>query len=240
MKKLFLIFLALPFLISCDKEKEQEQDRGIVVNNKLMQQNLLIMYDKNKDGILSKEEALEVKEIIVTNSYEPIDGLENFPNIELIDVTLSYFSELDVSMCTKLKKLFCRQNKLKMLDLRANSGLEILECYDGKLEYIDVSGLKNLNSINCADNKIKFLDIKNTPNLRLMACYNNKLMHLYLDSSPQLKELLCDENLFKELDISKNNNLTNFYCNGLEVLYMKEGQTIQYFRVSGSTKIVYK
>ena len=239
MRKIFVIVLVISCIASCDKE-----DGGIVMKNKYMQGILLEMYDKNKDGILSKEEALAVTEINVILSKEPIDGLENFPNVEIIIVNGGKFDKLDVSMCKKLKKLYCIQNKLKILDLSANLELEELVCYDGELTYIDVRGLLNLKILNCYDNKIKFLDIKNTNNLRTICCDNNKLTHLYLSSSPQLEELSCDRNFIETLDISNNLNLRALWCYGsenfLHTLFMKEGQTVEKLAINSSVKIVYR
>ena len=75
MKKLYIILTVFCF-ISCSKI---DVEQGIVLNNKKLQNFLLNYYDENKDGIVSKEEALAVTVISLSNSQEPIDGLENFP-----------------------------------------------------------------------------------------------------------------------------------------------------------------
>ena len=83
MKKLCVI-LATACLISCAKDKPEIE--GIAISNKELEEYILACYDKNWDGVLSKAEALQVTEIYVQNSQEPIDGLENFPNLEWLNI----------------------------------------------------------------------------------------------------------------------------------------------------------
>ena len=201
--------MAIACLISCTKDKPEQ---GIIVNNKALQRFLLALYDANKDGILSEEEALNVTQISVTFSQEPIDGLEHFPNLELIDVTGGEFTSIDVSKNTKLKQVFCNQTKLATLDLTNNLELEMLNCGMGEIKSINLGNKPKLTWIYCGQSKLTSLDVSGCHNLTVLGCYDNLLTELDVRNSPHLEWLSCSSNQFETIDVSKNIKLTNFNC----------------------------
>ena len=92
MKKIY-IFLILIVLFAC--KKDETKIKEIRVQNPGMQAFLIGAYDKNHDGKLSEEEALEVTAISVPDSQEEIDGLENFPNLEILYLPREKFIKMD-------------------------------------------------------------------------------------------------------------------------------------------------
>jgi hypothetical protein len=212
MKKLCIISLMIACCVSCSDNIGQDIVKEVKVNNKKLQSFLLGLYDQNKDGILSEEEALNVTQINVIFSQEPLDGLENFPNLELLEITGGEFTELDVSKNFKLKDLFCRQNKLKSLDLSNNSELELLACESGELQSINLGSKPKLTKIFCAGNKLTSLNVDGCPDLNLLYCGVNLLTEINVGNNPNLEWLYCSSNQIATIDVTKNQKLKYFHC----------------------------
>ncbi|MDR2125649.1 MAG: hypothetical protein LBP63_02300 [Prevotellaceae bacterium] len=261
MKKTFIIILAVACLFSCEKI---DSDKGIVVNNKKMQDFLIAFYDKNKDCKLSEEEAFNVTHISVTNSQEPIDGLEKFPNLEILYIPSGKFTKLDVSKNAKLRQLHCQEHKLSTIDLSNNPELESLVCDNGELTSLYLNNHPKFFHLSCAYNNLQTLDLRNVPNVITVKCENNiflrsiilnnnsKLSQLWcsrnslqlldLSSCPELVILSCSNNSLTELDLSNNLKITYVDCkmdNKLQTLYLKIGQIIQSIHKDAHTTIVY-
>jgi len=227
----FIVCLFFVFFISCNKN---EETNGILVSNNQLQEYLLKMYDRNNDGVLSKEEALGVKGIMLILDNEPLlTGLENFPNLEELQLLECAFSGIDVSKNNKLKTLTIENNKLKSLDLTNNANLESLFCRDGELQEIRL-GLTKLSTLICSYNKLTELDISGCPQLKLLECsglenldvkYNTLLESLFcrgiqsatldLSNNPFLVLLQTDGSMFETLDLSGNAKLELLECGGM-------------------------
>ncbi|MCH5238668.1 MAG: hypothetical protein J1F38_00420 [Muribaculaceae bacterium] len=99
--------------------------------------------DKNRDRIITVEEAAAATQLIITSTYNvnSLEGIEYFINIDILRINDNNLSSLDVSKCTKLKELQCNNNKL---------------------EYLNVSGCTELIRFYCSSNQLTSLDVSKT------------------------------------------------------------------------------
>ena len=98
-------------------------------------------FDKDGDGVLSPEEAAAVTEIKCPNlNIASLEGIEEFPNVEVLDVSGNNLVTLDLTGNNKLRKLNCDNNVLVSLSYPAS--LSRLSCAGNKLTVVDLSFTK--------------------------------------------------------------------------------------------------
>ncbi|MFR9564487.1 MAG: leucine-rich repeat domain-containing protein, partial [Rikenellaceae bacterium] len=87
-------------------------------------------YDLNRDGEISVEEALKVTEIIVTGEkIKSLAGLEYFENLEVLQCSDTFLTEIDPFQNTKLREIVCNGTEVTVLD--------VMECPDIETIYAD-------------------------------------------------------------------------------------------------------
>lgn len=180
-----------------------------------------------------KQISITIKYLFLNNNeLEDLNGIEQFVNLEVLDVSnnnLIYINNIP----NTLLELTCRFNKINKLPIL--SKLKILDCTSNKITRLEY--YPNIEILICQDNEIK--NIPEYPFLKKLICRNNKLEIInsyeyleYLDCSFNnivkinkcsiLKDLLCRNNklnsipeeLFelKYLDIHDNYlNILEFY-----------------------------
>jgi len=168
-------------------------------------------------------------------------GLKLAGNAVLVGLTTLQFldcsdnnnlTELDVSNCTQLQKLYCYNNKLTKLTLTNCTALQDIQATNNCLAKLDVSNCTDLQILVCNNNNLTELDVTKCMQLRGLACqdnhlsklnvtvyiqgitcYNNQLAELDVTSCTQLNLLRCFENRLTKLDLSGLDNLNEFYGN---------------------------
>ena len=239
MKNLFFFTVLAFCLVACTKFDFEE---GIVVNNKELMSYLLRIYDTNKDGKLSKSEALKVTMISIRTQDE-IDGLENFPNLKDLSLYRCAITDIDLSKNIKLTHLSLMGDvMLKTLDLTNNAELFLFYHSGGVMESIYLGHKPKLIHFRCSENKLTALDLSGCENLELVECYYNLLTEIDVSQCPHLLEFSCLENQLKTLDVSNNTSLNWLSCryNDMDTLFMKEGQKLQWLSKDDHTEIVYR
>ena len=106
-----------------------------------------------------------------------LTGIENFENLEVLNVSGNELTHLDVSHNIYLKRLICYGNKISSLDLSNNA----------KLEYLSIGEYPVLSS----GNNITSIDLGNNINLKDIDCSNNKLSNLDITNNVNLEHLYC-------------------------------------------------
>lgn len=209
-------------------------------------------YDRNKDGMLQKDEAALITELDLADPEQVITslkGIEHFVNLESLDCQYAGISEpLDVSGLLKLKYLLCdhnqipelkfancpsitsiicEYNKIEKLDLKVAgcNGLEFLACDGNRLTSLDCSGMQKLQYIACAKNNISDLKVDNLPLLKTLACYSNPIKKLPLQEMPKLDWLKCNETELTELDLKGMSNMMWLDCSGNFLLTLDFSET---------------
>ncbi|HEY0091656.1 MAG TPA: hypothetical protein VGB43_04135, partial [Flavobacterium sp.] len=131
--------------------------------------------DTNNDGEIQVSEAMAIIRLNVSNnSLTNVDGVNNFTNLQNLDVRINQISSIDLSGLT-LKVLTCSENQLTSLNLTGMASLEALWCSNNFLTELDLDSLPNLWFIHCRDNLFTSLDFSNT-----------KVDDFYIGSNPNM------------------------------------------------------
>ncbi len=115
---------------------------------------------------------------------------------------------------TNLHQLYCQQNALKSLDVRALRNLEVLYAWGNQLEALDVSQNPYLTVLALSMNSIEELDVSNNPYLQYLFVNNNKLREIDISALPYLVDFNCSSNYLTELNVSGNSALVFLSCEG--------------------------
>lgn len=220
--------------VSCQREISSPEER--------FEAYLLQEYDRNGDGMLDRNECLDVDTIIWKyGDLVSMDGLQRFENlvylncagnrisgldlsgnlkIRYVDVALNPLSVLDVSKNTSIESLNIKWTGLQALSLPPDVKLEYLACGYNDLQDFDGIPLENytrLKKLDCSHND--FLSLKLAlPTLESLDCSDNaRLEHLDLDSCPNLVDLAFANCRINDLDISSCANLESLYCPGCQL-----------------------
>ena len=174
---------------------------------------VILKFDSDNNGIISEEEALNVKKIDVKNKrISSLEGIQYFSNLENLNCSWNELTSLDVSKNTALTELVCDYNQLTALDVSKNTALTHLECNNNQLTSLDVSKNTALTKLLCRDNQLTSLDISKNTALTDLDCYSNRLTSLDVSKNTALTYLVCNVNELTSLDVSKNTALTELSC----------------------------
>ncbi|WP_225872953.1 DUF7619 domain-containing protein [Flavobacterium turcicum] len=208
----------------------------------------IIRIDKNADGEIQVNEALQVSYLFIT-STQPITsliGIKNFTNLQNLYCNQLQLTSLDLTGLTKLQtiqgsnnaltsvnvtglinlnNLYLDSNKLSQLNLNGLANLKTLHCSSNQLKSLNLSGLGNLQTLECYSNLLSSIDLSGLTNLLDLSCQSNKLTSLNFNDSTKIKSLACYYNLLTNLDVSNLFSLGSLYCNNnlLKSLFLKNG-----------------
>ena len=194
-------------------------------------------FDINKDGVVTRLEALEAVTINVPNSVTDLSGLEYCVNLkhltiksngnikaldtstlallESLDISGSSIETIDLSHNPLLKSLNCNSSRVAALDLAANNELETIYCSSLsalKNNTLILENHRSLTTLNCSNSNLTMLNISGCPELYELNCGNNKLSELDVTKSPKIEVLTINNNNIYELDLSKSVELRKFNC----------------------------
>ena len=156
---------------------------------------LVGLYDTDKDGEISENEALAVKEIKCHDrDISTVAGLSSFVNLEVLICSGNKISVIDISENIKLKEIDCANNPLSTINLSENVSLTKLLAYSCNLSALNVESNVNLIELNCSDNKISTLNVEKNTLLQRIHCQKNNLSTLDLRKNLQVKTLNCRDN----------------------------------------------
>lgn len=180
-----------------------------------------VVYDANKDGWLSVEEAENIKQLLVMESYiRDLKGMENLTKLIEIDCQRSSVEKLYLENCPDLLILNCYRAQLKgTLDLSNNAKLEGAACHNNReLTAIDVSGCENLTSLTCGATGVTSLDFSNNPKLKSVSCEDTPIASLDFSNNPELTIVCAYNSALADIDISKNEKLQMLDVSGCDLL----------------------
>lgn len=199
-----------------------------------------IRIDTDKNGILSQDERMAVKNMDVRGyPVYGLKGIEYFTELRELDCTYRPIGSLNLSKNTKLEQLRCKNSGLTQLDLSHNPEIAVLDCSNNNLGELDLSNNKKLENLNCSYDELNELDVKENKELRELVCIGNHLKELDVDvahktklailrcSSNQLESLIVGENkLLKDLrcDINQLSQLDLNNLKGLETLFCSDNK----------------
>ena len=185
---------------------------------------LVGLFDTDKNGEISEDEALVVKEIKCYNKgISSLVGISAFVNLEILECYTNNISAIDISGNLKLREFDCSTNPLAEINVSKNVALTRLYCYLCKLSFLDVGSNINLVELNCANNK----------SIRVLNLFNNTV----------LQKLFCQGNNLASLDLKKNLKLIVLNCRDnseLESVFLEQDYVIDALYIdTPPTKIVY-
>lgn len=171
------------------------------------------IFDTNKDGRLSPEEAASVKRIEhLYYGVKSLAGIEYFTSLTYLDCSHSELKNLDLSANVNLEYLNCERSGIENLNISANTALKELYCLGNYIYFLDVSGKKNLKKLDCSSTNLKTLDVSGCTSLEELICNSNMIKDLDLSTNTSLKILNCSTNGLQDLDLSRNSAITILKC----------------------------
>lgn len=197
-------------------------------------------FDLNKDGILSKSEALEVKSVTVAKTVADLTGLEWCINLKSLTCSSNtQLTLLNTSSFAQLEELNINGSKIAAIDLSQNLRLKRLNVSSSQITELNFENNNELvtlycNSISTLTNTTLVLD--NQPYLEQLSCYSNKLTKLDISGCPALQELYCQSNSLTELDITNCCELLIFNCesNAIDELNFANTTKLRELKCSGN------
>ncbi len=194
-----------------------------------------ILSIKDENALISKDSKDKIEAIDNLDLYEKsikdLSGVNYFVNLKRLYCSNNNLEILDVSNNPELTDLSCYGNNLETLDVSNNPELKELYCGRNDLKTLDVSKNKKLETLYCYDNNLKTLDVSNNLELTYLCCDGNDLKILDVSNNPELKELRCYSNNLKTLDVSNNLELAYLDCsdNMLKTLDVSRNKKLIYF-----------
>ena len=197
----------------------------------------------NENGVEFKHTYPSATIRTVTVNGDNITGLVN-------NSLYNKLTNLDVSRCTELIILICKDNPLTSLDVSKNTALTMLSCDNNRLTSLDVSKNTALTRLDCNNNQLTSLDVsKNTALTELYCGRGNKLTSLDVSKNTALTKLDCSSNQLTSLNVNgatalkvlncSNNQLTSLNVNGATALTNLNcsGNQLTSLNVSGATAL---
>jgi Leucine-rich repeat (LRR) protein len=150
----------------------------------------LIALGIDKDGKNGKTTTASISNIssldLSNSSISNLKGIEDFANLQNLNISGNQLILLDVSKNNTLQKLNCSLNLIEDLDFSMNLYLTDLYCNN--------NNLKTLNLKNGSNSKIKNIDIRNNPTLGCIQIdnqyYSNQYWSAQKDATSSF-ELFC-------------------------------------------------
>lgn len=150
--------------------------------------------DTDGDGHLSRSEAARTKELTLLNKVYSLEGIANFPALEILDLNGCALDSVDLSANACLRSLRLVSSKLKTVTLPAGASLSELDLLHNKLKNIDLSVLSSVEALDCSGNSsLTELKIPASKKIRSINCTGCGIKDLDLSGCDELEELhYCD------------------------------------------------
>lgn len=148
-----------------------------------------------------------------------IDSLnfENLWGILELGCSNTGITQIDVSACTSLSALDCKNNDLEYLILPEGDNNMQVDCSNTGLTELDITGCNGIYSLNCSNNPIEVLDFTNSPWIQFINAQNCALEILDISGCENLTSVDCRDNSISVLDVSAAKSLMQLYCTGNEI-----------------------
>lgn len=203
---------------------------------------MITNFDLDKDGVVTKGEALSAETIAVPTGATDLTGLEycvnlkslslasnkgittlntsTFPLLEILNISSSKVATIDLSRNPRLRTLNVHYSTLTALDVAYNNELESITCTSlSKLTNttLILEDHPKLTHLDCHSSNLTLLNISGCPELKYLNCSSNSLPELYIHKSPKLEEIYMQSNDIREINLSKSTELTIFNCSSNEI-----------------------
>ncbi len=170
------------------------------------------------NGVLGDDYVLtsKIREIvdldISSQGIEEATGIEDFSNLEILNVSLNDIEDLDLSGNTSIKELYCyRGGATKSLNLSDMTSLEKLDCYQNTFTSINLTNATALEEIQAYHTAFLDLDVSTNTALKKLYAYECPLSTINLDGANALEELYLYRNNVAGINVSNNTALTTLH-----------------------------
>jgi|GEM_PF-4699484 len=212
--------------------------QNVYIPDSVFLNNLIeIGYDYNNDKQISYEEASKIKTLVLNPDYVHIyieniiydfTGIEALINLEYLDISGNFNTELDLSNHPKLKTFIGVGLIIESITIKDNDALEVLNLNAAqRLISADFSEAPNLKFL---DISFSLLDIDLSQNIKLEELYykGTKGEEIDLLNLPELKILELSQGNIINLDLSGNPNLKNLRIirSSLENIYFEDNDSL--------------
>lgn len=164
-------------------------------------------------------------------SIESIAGIEQFPNLEELNVGFNNLAQLDLSKNTELSKLKVYGNDLTVLDVSSNTKLKKLNISGNQLKHLNLSANKALVALDVRNNQLAALDISVNTALTQIDASHNLLSELNVDNNINLYVLNVSHNQLTSLDLSNSVNLNEFFVSGNQLTTIRFRDVSKFQRI---------
>jgi hypothetical protein len=175
-----------------------------------------IKIDANGDNYITYAEALEVWQLVLTNSnINSLEGIEYFINIRTLicnnnnDITVLHLEAL-----VNLTTINCGQCSLVSLTFAPNSGLTTLNCNNNQLMQLNITGMASLTNLVCDTNNLIVLDFTGCTLLQNIYCSHNNLLTIDVSGQFYLNDLDCSNNALLSMFVKNGKNETIAFNGG--------------------------
>lgn len=220
MKRILLAAAALlPLLAACSKHSDDPLPKDVcaTMSDQNFKSFCYSRFDRDKDGVVSKEEAEAVKSLSINDrSVTSLDGISAFTNIETLDVSGSSITSLDLSKNAELITFTAKScTYLSSVSFGSISKIQSIALTSTKVTSLDVTKMADLINLDCSSNAITALDVTKCPKLMVLDCSMNSIASLDLSKNPALKSIECFMPTLKEITITTElySDFTDFFKN---------------------------
>lgn len=185
---------------------------------------------------MTPEEKSAVTTLKVNGNIKDLTGLEEFTNLERLDLTEAL----------SLETVDLRGNSsVKSVDVSGNTAVKSLTLTGSKVETLDASGCESLVEVNVAGcESLKSLNVKNTPitslnaegckGLEVLDCSECRLETLNLSGCESLNVLDCHDNRLNKLDAYTFAKLDELICYNQNIAGVKVGREFSFLEFFGN------
>ncbi len=176
--------------------------------------------DIPNDGQVPRLAIYTVESINITGrSIVDVTGIEDFVNIERIDLARNNINAIDLSNNLKLRELELDDNNLTALDLTKNVRLQELDLDDNNIGAIDLSQNVLLKILDLEDNSnLAAIDLTNNVDLEELNLSDTNITTLDLSKNVALVEFEFDDPKVPHIDLSNNVLLEDIEFDGAPLL----------------------
>ena len=196
--------------------------------------------ENNPDSVLTSS-LLSVSTLNLDSlNISDLTGIQDFISLKKLECRNNKLKELNLSKNALLEELYCGNNSLTRIDLSKNVELKNLSCEWNQIKTLDVSQNTRLNLLVCDGIPITSLNLLNNKELTLLSIYSQEIKSIDLSNNTKLTYFSCVDCRLTELDVSKNVNLGLLSCSGnqLASIDISKNPSLTYFGCSDN-KLVY-
>ncbi|MBO3116743.1 leucine-rich repeat domain-containing protein [Winogradskyella sp. DF17] len=140
------------------------------------------------------------------NGIADLAGIEDFENLETLNVSNNNLIDVDLSNNIALLNLNISGNQLTELQLENNTQITALNTSGNALSALDLSQNQNLLDLNIADNAFTAFIPADVLSLEVFACENNEITELNFQENQAIISIDCSFNMLEILNIRNGQN----------------------------------